>query len=310
MATSMTSPPPPPSAPPVAPGSPGAPAPAGRGPGKQVRERRPLNTAKAIAIGLTLIAGLILSFGGYLFIGSALQASRAQDVMYKDLKEDLAQAVVPVSGILAPGTPLGLVQIPRLGVEQVFVAGSASELTMDGPGLQPDSRLPGQQGVSILIGRRATFGAPFAHLDEMQTGDIIVVTTGQGRFEYVVDIVRTSDAPPTKIEAVPARLSLVTSDPAMTPSRSLLVSAQLDGKALPASTGQASRPADQPGEGSKSSLVPLLLWSQLLLVVTCAFTWAALRVPGRALWIGAVPVFIALLWIVFENLAVLLPNTL
>ena len=89
-----------------------------------------------------------------------------------------------------------------------------------------------------------------------------------------------------------------------------MVSAQLDGKALPASTGTAARPADQPGEGSKSHLVALLLWSQLLLVVTCAFTWAALQVPGRALWIGAVPVFLAILWNVFENLAVLLPNTL
>lgn len=299
MATSMTTPPLPPS----------PPAPPTQKERKE-RERRPLTTAKAIAIGLTLIAAVIGAFCGYLFIGSALQASRAQDVMYEDLRVDLAQAVVPVSGAIAPGTPLGLVQVPRLGIEQVFVQGSASEQTMEGPGLQPDSVLPGQQGRSILVGRRATYGAPFSHLDEMQTGDIIVVTTGQGRFEYVVDIVRTTDAPDTKIESVPARLSLVTSDPAITPTRSLVVSAQLDGKALPASTGTVARPADQPGEGSKSHLVALLLWSQLLLVVTCAFTWAALKVPGRALWIGAVPVFIAILWNVFQNLAVLLPNTL
>ena len=38
--------------------------------------------------------------------------------------------------------------------------------------------------------------------------------------------------------------------------------------------------------------------------------WAALRFNVRAVWIGAVPVLLAILWNVFENLAVLLPNTL
>lgn len=306
MATTMTSP----SAPTPPASQPTSTPPPTRTPSKDRRERRPLTTAKAIAIGLMTVAGLIAAFCGYLFIGSALQASRAQDVMYEDVREQLAQATVPVSGVIAPGTPLGVLQVPKLGIDTVFVQGSASEWTMKGPGLRPDTVLPGQQGVSMIIGRRATYGAPFAHLDEMQTGDVIVVTTGQGRFEYVVDMVRTTDAPDTKIESVPARLSLVTSDPAITPTRSLFVSAQLDGKALPASTGTVALPADAPGEGSKSHLVSLLLWSQLLLVVTCAFAWAALKVPGRALWIGAVPVFIALLWVVFENLAVLLPNTL
>lgn len=305
MATSMTAPPPasPPPSPPAKTGK----APAGKRPS---RERQPLNTAKVIAISLTIVAGLIASFCGYLFIGSALQASRSQDVMYEEMRTDLAQAVVPVGGVIAPGTPLGVIQIPRIGLDQVFVEGSASEQTMDGPGLRPDSVLPGQEGNSTLIGRRATFGRPFANLDELQAGDIIRVTTGQGQFEYVIDIVRTTDAPDTKIESVPARLTLVTSDPAITPTRSLVVSAQLDGKALPASTGQTALPADQQGEGSKSHLVALLLWSQLLLVVTCAFAWAAFKVPGRALWIGAVPVFIAILWNVFQNLAILLPNTL
>ena len=108
----------------------------------------------------------------------------------------------------------------------------------------------------------------------------------------------------------PSRLTLVTSDPAYTPDRTLMVSARLRGKALPASTGTTAPPADQPGHGSTARLVPLLLWSQLLLVTTLVVTWAALRMPRRGLWIGATPVLLAILWQVFENLAVLLPNTL
>jgi sortase A len=68
---------------------------------------------------------------------------------------------------------------------------------------------------------------------------------------------------------------------------------------------------DQPARGSTAGLVGLLLWTQLLLLVTVLVTWAALRLRSRrALWIGATPVLLALLWQVFDHLAVLLPNTL
>ena len=105
-------------------------------------------------------------------------------------------------------------------------------------------------------------------------------------------------------------MTLVTSDPVYTPYRSLVVSAHLAGKALPAATGTTAPLSDQPGKGSHDGLIALLLWCQLLLLTTVAVTWAALRLPGRGLWIGATPVLLAILWHVFENLAVLLPNTL
>jgi sortase A len=277
---------------------------------REPRPPREVTGATVVAFGLFLVSGLVATFGAYLFVGSGLAANRAQDVLYADLEETLAQATVPVSGVIADGTPLGIIEIPQLGVEQVFVEGSASEETITGPGLKPDSVLPGQAGVSVLVGRRATFGAPFRNLDKLVPGDRIVVTTGQGEFTYIVDLVRTSDAPPSEIEQVPARLTLITSDPAITPSRSLQVTATLDGDAQPASTGQTATPDDQPGAGSSGRGVALLLWAQALLLVTAVVTWAALKFNVRAVWIGAVPVLLAILWNVFENLAVLLPNTL
>ena len=119
-----------------------------------------------------------------------------------------------------------MVTIPQIGLEQVFVEGSSSEQTRNGPGLKTDSVLPGQTGLSVLVGHRSTSGAAFAHLDELRPGDTIEVTTGQGRFTYVVDLVRTSDAPATQVQVVPARLTLVTSDPAFAPDRTLMVSAR------------------------------------------------------------------------------------
>ena len=258
-----------------------------------------------------VVTGLVALFGLFLFVGSGIAANRDQDVMYDELKEQLGLAIVPVNGAIPTGTPIGIVAIPRLDLEQVFVEGSASEQTIKGPGLRHDTVLPGQAGASVLVGRRATFGAAFADLDQVKVGDQIEVTTGQGEFTYVVDLVRTSDSPDVQIAQVPARLTLVTSDPAITPTRSLQVSAQLDGDPLPATTRQATVADDLPGEGSSGRQISLLLWAQALLIVTAFTTWTALSKPGRGgLWIGAVPVLLALLWQVYENLAVLLPNTL
>jgi sortase A len=275
------------------------------------REPRRVTLAQLIAAGLLMASGLLIAFAGYLFIGSSLAANRTQDVLYKQLQTDLAQATVPVSGVIAPGTPLGVVRVPAIGLDQVFVEGSSSDQTRFGPGLNTGSVLPGQTGSSILLGHRTTSGAAFAHLNQVLPGDRIEVVTGQGKFEFVVDLVRTSDAPATKVREVPSRLTLVTSDPAFVPNRNLTVSARLVGKALPASTGSTAPPSDAPGHGTISHLVSLLLWSQLLLLVTVLVTWAALRSRQRRwLWIGAMPVLLTVLWMVFENLALLLPNTL
>jgi sortase A len=259
----------------------------------------------------TLVTGLlVLAFLGFVFGGSRLEASRAQGVLYGKVAQSLAEATVPVSGVIAPGTPIGLIQIPAVGTDQVLLQGSAGEQTAVAPGLRSDSALPGQSGLSVVIGRRTTYGAPFRHLDRLSRGDKIVVVTGQGTFHYVVDVVRTTDAPSTRIPVVPSRLTLITSDPAFTPDRQLVVSAALAGKALASSTVLVSRADETPGRGSRGREVALLLWSQLLLIVAVAATWAAMRFPKRAVWIGAAPVLLAVLWNVFDNLAVLLPNTM
>lgn len=286
-----------------------APAPA-TAPDPVPTERGPITLARAIAGALLLVGGLLVAFALYLTLGSGLAANRAQDVMYDNLRTDLAEATVPVSGVIPAGTPIGVVSVPTIGLEQVFVEGSTSEQTKSGPGLSSSSVLPGQAGVSVLVGHRSTSGAAFADLDQLRPGDAIDVTTGQGTFHYLVDLVRTSDAPATKVRVVPSRLTLVTSDPAYTPSRTLMVSARLHGKALPAATGTTAVAAEQPGHGDTAGLVPLLLWSQLLLLVSVVATWAALRFSRAAVWLGAAPVILAVLWHVFENLALLLPNTL
>lgn len=281
-------------------------------PAGAARPVRPLSPTPAYltVVALAALGALLLAFAGFLLGATRLSAAREQDLLFARTATALGEATVPVSGPVPTGTALGILSIPSLDLEQVFVEGAGSEQTALGPGLRHDSVLPGQAGLSVLVGRRATFGAPFAHLDRLHPGDRIEVTTGQGEAVYVVDLVRTSDAPPSQVRQVASRLTLVTSDPAWAPSRTLTVSAALEGEALPRSTGTTTVAEDAPGEGSSRHLVALLLWSQLLLATAVLLTRLALSMPTRALWIGGVPVVLALLWNVFTQISYLLPNTL
>jgi sortase A len=269
--------------------------------------------AKGIAVSLTLLSLLLLGFPFYLWALSGLQESGSQTNLYSEFREELRLAVAPVQQPSEYGSPVAILAIPGIGQESVVVEGSSSDELMLGPGHRSDTPLPGQQGTSVVQGRRAAFGAPFGGIAGLKPDDPIVVTTGQGRFEYRVHTVRTSDDPiPLAPAEGPARLALVTSDPAWTPARNVIVTALLaQGKPQPLVGGVGIAPASQePLSGQPAALVPLLLWSQLLLVTVLASAVAWHRIPRVYVWIAAAPATAAIAWNVYQNIAALLPNTL
>lgn len=270
----------------------------------------PLGYAALAAWTVTVVGLVLLAFVGFLVFGSSIQASRAQDVAYTKIRHQLAAGVAPVSGVIPAGTVIGVLEIPRLDLTQALLQGSTSEQTADGPGLKSDTAFPGATGNSLVVGRRATFGAPFRHLDRLRVGDTIAVSTGLGKATFTVDTVRHSDDPTSTIPAAASRLTLVTSDPALAPTRQVVVSAALTGTPYPTATTPVTRDAEAPGQRSWDRAIFVLLWTQLLLVVVWATTRLALRFGHRAVWIGAVPVVLAVLWNLFDGVAVLLPNTL
>jgi sortase A len=272
--------------------------------------RRALRTSSLVAWSLSALGLVVLAFVGFLLAGSSVQANRTQDLLYDDLAGRLADATAPVSGVIPAGTPIGLLEIPRLGLRQVLLQGSSSAETARGPGLKSDTAFPGEAGLSLVVGRRSTFGAPFRHLDRLAVGDEITVTTGLGRARFRVDLVRHTDDPKQTITQAASRLTLVTSDPAFTPTRQIVVSAVLQGTPYPTSTTPVGREGEVPGQHTLDRAIFVLLWTQALLVVVWAATRAGLRFRKRAVWIGAVPVLLAVLWNLFEGIAALLPNTL
>jgi sortase A len=96
-----------------------------------------------------------------------------------------------------PGDPLGRIEIPKIGVSDVFVQGTGTSDLRKGPGHYPDTPLPGQHGTVAIAGHRTTYGAPFHDVDDLRPGDRIELAMPYGRFEYRVE--RTRIVAPTAI---------------------------------------------------------------------------------------------------------------
>jgi sortase A len=158
---------------------------------------------------------------------------------------------VPVPTVPAPdvreGDPLARIEIPRIGVDDITVAGVKVDDLRKGPGHFPDTPLPGQLGNSAIAGHRTTFGAPFNRVDELSPGDEIIVTTVQGRFVYTVT--GTSIVAPTALEVLDptpdATLTLVSCHPKYSARQRIIVKAVLD----PTASAEP-QPASAPYESS------------------------------------------------------------
>lgn len=267
-----------------------------------------LSAGAQVAVSLGLLGALLLGFVGYLYGLSGLGEQHAQDTMRSSFAAALSKAVAPVEPV-AEGTPVAALTIPRLGLAQtIVVEGTSARDTAAGPGHRRDTVLPGQAGVSAIYGRRMTFGAPFAHLLSLQVGDVITVVTGQGVSRYRVSSFGDSAHPAPANSA--NRLVLASADAGAVPHQIVTVSADLVTKPFPnagflaaVSDNEANLAAD-PGP----TLLPLLLWSQALLVLAVAVPFLVTRWSPVATYLCVAPIALAVLWNLFENIALLLPN--
>jgi sortase (surface protein transpeptidase) len=259
-------------------------------------------------MSLLLLLVLLAGFLGYLYGLSQLSEQRAQTNLRKSFAHALGQAVAPV-GPVTPGTPVAALTIPRLGLDQAIVVEgtSAQDLTL-GPGHRRDTVLPGQLGVSVIYGRRATFGAPFAHLLQLQVGDVITATTGQGPARYRVSSFGDASRPAPANSA--NRLVLATADSSGWPHESVTVSADLVTPPKPAGGPRPAVASDETGmaRGVDGAMLATLLWSQALLALAVVVPIAVVRWSPLATYLCAAPVVLAVTWNLYENAACLLPN--
>lgn len=278
-----------------------------------------LQLARAALIAIFVISMSLLI---EMLVVSGLQQRAAQQRAYDALRSDLATGTAPIGPtdaegrVLASGTPVAYLEIPAIGLRQVIVEGTTPSNLFNGPGHRRDTPLPGQVGTSMVLGRRAAFGGPFAHVDDLRPEDLIHVTTGQGEFEYrVVGVREEGDPAPEPLEPGTGRLLLATAAgrPFM-PAGVLRVDAELDGEAV----GGAARlisanglPASEQLMGADAStLWALALWLQALTVLVVAAVWAWHRWGRVKAWVVFLPPLLLVGLNVAGEAARLMPNLL
>lgn len=207
--------------------------------------RPPRRTAGDVVRGVVGGAGeLSITLGTLLLLFVAWQlwwtdvaANRVQDRLAEDLVQDWAAGtspapdsgapvdvavaddpVVPVAGTGPEGTAFAVLRIPRFGPDYArpVLSGTSAAVLQEGLGHYTDTVGPGGVGNFAVAGHRTTYGAPLARIDELRTGDPVVVQTAEGYYTYRVT--ESVIVAPTQVEVVAA----VPGDPAATPTEELI----------------------------------------------------------------------------------------
>lgn len=270
----------------------------------------------ALLVLAVLAAALLLQ----VTIVSRLQHHASQGRAFNEVRAKLATGTAPLSGVddqrrlLPMGSPIAFLEIPSIGLHEVVVEGTSSSALFRGVGHRRDTVFPGQRGVSVLFGRRAAYGAPFADIDELRAGAEISVTTAQGVFHYTVVGLRRAGDPEPPMN-VSNRLELVTAaGMPFIPHGVLYVDATLKdsavGGARPAFTAASLPAAERALDGDTGTLWALAMWLQALLVVALGAVWSFHRWGRAQTWIVFVPLIAVVGLASAGEIVRLLPNLL
>jgi sortase A len=123
----------------------------------------------------------------------------------RDYVQSITPMPIPTPG---PGQPTRI-QIPALNVDAQVVEGDDWDQLKKGVGHHIGSANPGERGNVVLSGHDDIFGEIFKHLDQLKSGDEVIVYSGNQRYRYIVTNQRL--VPPTQVDVM-----LPTSDPTVT----------------------------------------------------------------------------------------------
>jgi sortase A len=196
---------------------------------------------------LVTVGVLLLLFAAWQLWWTDVVADRAQAQIVQTLEDDFARGTpgrVGENGIpaaIGADGAFAVVRIPRFGDDFVrpVIEGTGRPVLALGVGHYVGTAGPGQVGNFAVAGHRATHGQPFADLDRVRKGDLVVVETDDAVYTYVVDadpvIVQPTDV--AVIDPVPgqpgakptkALITLTTCNPRWNSSHRLIVFGHLE----------------------------------------------------------------------------------
>ncbi len=218
----------------------------------------------------------------------------------------------------AEGTVIARIQIPKIGVDQYVVMGTAESDLDKGPGHYIGTALPGQAGNVAIAGHRTTQGAPFNRLGDLAKSDKIILTTTSGEvLTYVVSGTPVAVSPSDVAvlnDYGDNRVTLTTCNPEYSATQRLIVVGELQRQAAQPVT--KAKPVAyhivNPATASWNwSIFPGVLLIVGLLVLLGIFNRRLAAWYGRfGKWLILVPVWAAGLYLLFGALTSFFPPSI
>ncbi len=141
------------------------------------RERQRLTAVVrwAFRISLAALIVAVLAIAGY-FLYQWIYARNAQSELANQWEQ--VPIGVDLSSTIRPGDVVGVIRIPKIGLEAYLVELSNPEDRANlnrGPGHIQGTAWPGEVGNCVIAGHRVTYSHPFLHIDQIEPGDEIII---------------------------------------------------------------------------------------------------------------------------------------
>lgn len=291
-------------------------------------------TAAVIGRTLITVGVLILLFAVYLLWGTGIYTSQQQHHLRQqfdaalhrvstttttttpaDVLGPTTTTAPPSNASLAAGSAVARIQIPKIGLDDIVVSGVGVDDLRKGPGHYPQTPLPGQEGNAAIAGHRTTYDHPFGDIDQLASGDEIMVQTLQGTFTYRVYSQLVVDPSDVAVLAPdpgrPATLTLTTCNPKYSAAQRLVVKAALDPQTKPfPAPPHLPPPAKLTSlglSGDSGSLLPAVLTGLIAAAVGGLWWLIFHRHPRWTTWLIGVLPFLVALFFFFQYLERVLP---
>ncbi len=166
-----------------------------------------------------------------------------------DVRYRVAYLAGRLEGHAKDGSPVGRIEIPRIGASFVVVKGTDTSDLESGPGIYSETVFPGMAGTTAIAGHRTTYLAPFRHVDLLRRGNKIKLRMPYAQFTYTVIDKRV--VAPTDVNAAVgnvgySRLVLSACTPLFSAAKRLLIYARLV-RTVPVGAGRVPLAQRPPG---------------------------------------------------------------